>query len=109
LPWQGSVNGHAYQYLRFEIKVTAAGRVGLRFNDPTGLRLWTRPSEDKAAKPREVSVAATTGEATAVDLAAGVHVFTLASESQERKMKPLRIELAELPGAAGKAEVVLGK
>ncbi len=109
LPWQGGVDGHNYQYLRFEIKVTAAGRVGLRFNDPTGLRLWGRSSDGKPAKPSLVKLAAKPGEPTAVDVAAGVHVFTLASESEKRKMKPLRIELVELPGSAGKAELVLGK
>ena len=83
--------------------------MGLRLNDSTGLRLWARPSERKTDKPSLVKLAAKPGEPTAVDLAAGVHVFTLASESQERKMTPLRIELVELAGSAGKAELVLGK
>jgi putative heme-binding domain-containing protein len=111
LPWQGGVDGHNYQYLRFEIKVSAAGRVGLRLNDPAGLRLWTRPSDGKptGVKPVEMKLEAKPGEPTVVDLGAGVHVFTLASESQGRKMKPLRIELIELPGSPGRAEVVLGK
>jgi hypothetical protein len=110
LPWQGGVDGHNYQYLRFELKVTAAGRIGLRVNDPAGLRLWIRPSDKRPdAKPSEVKPEAKPGEPAVVDLPSGIHIFTLASESQERKMKPLRIELVELPGSAGKAEVVLGK
>jgi putative heme-binding domain-containing protein len=116
LPWQGGIDNRSYQYLRFEIKVTAAGRIGLRFNDPSGLRLWTRPSESKTVEGKpadsaavEIALNTKSGELTTLNLGAGLHTFTIASASQERKMKPLRIELTELADSSGRAEAVLGK
>src|SRR5262249_52708945 len=73
LPWQGGVDGKNYQYLRFEVKVTAAGRIGLKLNDPTGLRLWSRFANEKKSdgKADELKLPTKPGDPIVFEATAG--------------------------------------
>ena len=81
---------------RFQLDVTTAGKVKLRFRDPAGLSVWVNgtPIEPAAA--------------VVVNLPAGVQTVTVAVEAGKRTA-PLRAELDEVPGSAARARLVGGK
>ena len=89
--------GHpANSFVRFEVNVTTAGEVALKFKDVQGLKLWL------ADKP------ATIEPMTKVNLAQGHHRFTLAIDRTERKI-PLRVELVDVENSTAQAELVTGQ
>ncbi|HEX4612791.1 MAG TPA: PVC-type heme-binding CxxCH protein [Urbifossiella sp.] len=81
---------------RFQLDVTTAGRVALRFNSVTGLSLFVngRPV-DPAAE-------------TALDLPAGVQTVTVVIDRAKRT-DDLRVELVDVAGSPARAAVVGGK
>lgn len=88
-------------FVRFELNVTTAGKVKLSFGDEgsharRGLELWVD------GRPTEM------GRELELDLATGVHTFTLAVNLDERK-DGLRVELVDVPGSPARAHVVGGK
>lgn len=87
-----------FQYLRFELDVKAAGKVGLRFNDADTVRMWIGGREIE-----EVS------DETVIDAESGSHTFTLAVSQSERKNKNLSIEVFEVAGSSAQVQPVNGK
>jgi len=83
-------------FVRFQIDVTAAGKVKLLTGGGDGLTLWVD------GKP-----AAIAGE-TIVDLPIGLHTLTLAVNRKART-EPLRVELVDVDGSPAKAQLVGGK
>ncbi|MBV08425.1 PVC-type heme-binding CxxCH protein [Rubinisphaera sp.] len=94
LAWMGNIAAKNLQFARFELNVIQAGRIGLKIDDPTGLRIWVDQTEVEV-QPE-----------IAVELSTGTHRVTVASESQARGMKPIRIELIEVEGSNGQAALV---
>ena len=83
-------------FLRFQIDVTAAGKVKLLTGSGDGLALWLD------GKPQAI------GAETIVELPIGMHTLTLAVNRKVRT-EPLRVELADVEGSAAKAQLVGGK
>ncbi len=82
--------------VRFPLEVTAAGAARLTLAESAGLTLWLdgQPLETAAAVP--------------LNLTAGAHTVTVAVEWQKRS-KPLRVELDEVPGSPARVRLVGGK
>ncbi len=87
-----------YRYLRFELDVKSAGKVGLRFNNAKGLRLWDGQAEVEGVE-----------DETQVDLEEGTHTFTLAVFEYDKKDRNLSIEVFDAPGSTAQVQVVNGK
>ena len=81
---------------RFQIEVTAAGSVGLEFEDPAGLRLWVDGS------PLAV------GRKVTSKLSEGRHRVTVLIDRAKRTT-PLRVTLIDAPNAPGQARPVNGE
>ncbi|MBN9522154.1 c-type cytochrome [bacterium] len=81
---------------RFQLDVTTAGKVGLRFNSVAGLQLFVN---GRAVEP----VADTT-----LDLPTGVQTVTVVID-RARRTDDLRVELTDAPGSPARAAVVGGK
>jgi hypothetical protein len=83
-------------FVRFEINVTAAGKIGLRIDPPSGLKMWvgTEPMEARGD--------------VELDLPQGVHVVTLQVDRTKRQGQGLRVELLEAKSQAGAAQPVGG-
>ena len=84
--------------VRFELRVSTAGQIGLWFNSTDGLELFV--DGDQLELPQEN---------TAVDLSAGNHWITLVLHHENRDGVPLRVELFDVPGSAGRAQRVVGR
>jgi putative heme-binding domain-containing protein len=82
--------------VRFSLEVTSAGAAQLTFAESAGLTLWLD------GQPLE------TGASVPLNLTAGTHAVTVAVEWQKRT-KPLRIELDEVPGSPARVRLVGGK
>ena len=82
--------------VRFPLEVTAAGAAQLTLAESAGLTLWLdgQPLETAAAVPLNLTV--------------GAHTVTIAVEWQKRS-KPLRVELDEVPGSPARVRLVGGK
>ena len=76
---------------RFAVEVTTPGKIGLSFGDPTAIQLW-RGNELVDVKPL-----------TTLELAQGIHVFTLAVDLKQRS-KPLSVEVVDVEGSGGRAQ-----
>jgi putative heme-binding domain-containing protein len=87
---------HPMSYLRFEIDVSTAGPLQLRFNSAAGLECWL----DAASFPCEREVT--------LEPSPGRHTVTIALDRRQRN-KPLRVELDDLPGSSAQAQIVGGK
>jgi len=81
---------------RFEIEMTTAGRIGLRFEDPAGLRIWVDGSPLAAA--REVTT----------KLSEGRHNVTVVIDRTQRTT-PLRATLFDAAESPGQARLVSGQ
>ncbi|MCA8987300.1 MAG: HEAT repeat domain-containing protein [Planctomycetaceae bacterium] len=87
LVWMGNIAGTSLQFARTNLDVIQAGKIGLRIEDPTGLRMWWDGQELKVGQ--EITWEAQT---------TGQHRLTIASDSQARSMKPIRIEIIDAGG-----------
>ena len=83
-------------FVRFQIDVSAAGKVKLLTGGGDGLALWVD------GKPMAI------GDETLVQLSTGRHTFTLAVNRKVRT-EPLRVELADVDDSPAKAQLVGGK
>ncbi|QDU21388.1 PVC-type heme-binding CxxCH protein [Urbifossiella limnaea] len=81
---------------RFQLDVTTAGKVGLRFNSVAGLQVFVN---GRAAEPAAETV---------LDLPAGVQTVTVVIDRAKRA-DDLRVELTDVPGSPARAAVVGGK
>jgi putative heme-binding domain-containing protein len=82
--------------VRFQLDVTAAGKVQLGFRDPAGLSAWVD------GNPIEVGVW------SEVELPVGVRTITVAID-RDRRQGPLRVELGEVKGSPARVRIVGGK
>jgi putative heme-binding domain-containing protein len=94
LPKHNRFQGETFGYARFQIEATTAGKVALKFEDPTGLEMWV---DQSVLKPQKL---------TELTLTAGVHTITLAVDL--KRTAPLRIELVEAAGSGARAKLVTG-
>ncbi|MBI1368412.1 MAG: sorbosone dehydrogenase [Planctomycetes bacterium] len=94
LPLIHRFGAEQYKIARFDMKVTAAGKVGLKFTPATGIEMFV--------DGRRTAVA----PLTAVDLAAGVHTVTLVID-HNTNASHLQVEFADVPGSSGHAENIL--
>ena len=78
---------------RFQIEVTTAGSIGLRFKEPAGLRVWVDGSP--LAVRREVTT----------NLSEGRHSITVVIDRTQRTA-PLRVTLLDVPNSPGQAHLV---
>lgn len=85
-------------FARFEVRVSTAGKIGLRFNSIDGLELFADGDQLDLAE-----------QETAVDLSAGNRWMTLVVHHEDRNGVPLRVELFDVPGSAGRAQLVVGR
>lgn len=76
------------------IDVTQPGKMLLKLNDVTGLAVWVDDASMSPAKE------------LAVDLRSGRRRVVLQVDTRRRGPAPLRLELAEVPGSAGRGQVV---
>jgi putative heme-binding domain-containing protein len=83
-------------FVRTQVESTSPGKVKVLLNDANGLMLWVD------GKP------AAAGKELTLDLAAGKHTLVLGINATARPA-PLRLELADVPGSAAKAQWVGGK
>ena len=81
--------GESLAFARFDVRVTQPGKFGLRFHDPTGLRLW--------AGNRELLVT----EEIVVDAADRLTPFLVSVDASARRA-PLQIETFDLKGSRAK-------
>ena len=88
--------GNSVAFVRFEINVTAAGKIGLRMDDADGLKMWV------GTEPMEVK------QDVELDLPQGVHAVTFQVDKPQRQGKGLRVELFEPKSQAGAAQPVGG-
>ncbi len=77
---------------RFQIEMTAAGSVGLQFEDPAGLRVWVDGSPLAA------------GRKVTTKLAEGRHSVTVVIDRAKRTT-PLRVTLLDVPDSPGEARL----
>ena len=89
-------HGTGIGYVRGQINVTAAGKIGLAPNDSKGLTLWVD------GKPVQV------GPEITIDQPAGVHTLTFGVDPTLQR-EGLRIEVLDLPGSSAHAQPVGGK
>jgi putative heme-binding domain-containing protein len=89
-------NGAEQTVLRFQLDVTAAGKVGLKFNGTDGLTLF--------AGPRPVEIKAQ----TIVDLEPGMQSIVLIVDRSIRR-EDIRVELEDVPNSPIRVAIVGGK
>ena len=87
-----------YRYFQFDLDVKSAGKIGLRFNDADGFRLWSGQEEVEGVENE-----------TRVVLGEGKQTFTLAALRGDRSNRDLSIEIFEIPGSSAQVQVVNGK
>jgi putative heme-binding domain-containing protein len=85
-----------FGFVRCELDAAVPGKVGLKWNDPVGVKLWLAKTE-QAVKP-----------ITELELPKGVSTVTLLLDLNARKT-PIRAELIDLPGSNAKAAPAVGK
>ncbi|MBL4884937.1 MAG: HEAT repeat domain-containing protein [Planctomycetaceae bacterium] len=83
--------GVPVHFMRFEIEVINAGKIGLKFENPEPLIMWVDGKETPVALKVEL------------DLPKGKHRISISSQSQNRSVK---IELIDVPGSTGQASLV---
>jgi hypothetical protein len=81
---------------RFHLDVTTAGRVGLQFEDPAGLRLWVDGMPLAA------------GRNVTMTLPEGQHSVTVVIDRAKRTT-PLRATLVDVPNSPGRAHLTSGQ
>ena len=81
---------------RFQLDVTTAGKVSLRFNSVAGLQLFVN---GRLVEP---------SAETTLDLPTGVQTVTVVID-RTRRTDDLRVELTDVPGSPARAAVVGGK
>jgi putative heme-binding domain-containing protein len=92
-----AAKGKPIGYARGEINVATAGKIRLAFNDVTGLAAWI--------DDRKIDLS---GGAT-VELTSGIHTLTVRMDTTKHGDEGLRVEVADVPGSAGRAQPVGGK
>ena len=88
----------ALSLLRFELRVSTAGKIGLRFNSVGGFELFADGYQLELPE-----------QETEVELPAGNHWITLVLHHENREGVPIRVELFDVPGSAGRAQLVVGR
>jgi hypothetical protein len=88
--------GQQIAFVRGEIEVTTAGRIGLHVGEVRGLSIWIDEHRIDAKPDMEL------------DLAPGIHTFTFKVDVGERG-QGLRVELREVPGTGAHARPVGGR
>jgi putative heme-binding domain-containing protein len=88
-------NGEFFAAVRFEIESPAAGKVGLKWNDPANVKLWLGQEEHAVAKEMQLPVAK------------GINTITLLID-KKRRQTPLKIEVVDIPGGVVGARPVSG-
>ncbi|MFO0950783.1 MAG: PVC-type heme-binding CxxCH protein [Isosphaeraceae bacterium] len=83
-------------FVRAQVDVSTPGPVRLTINSVKGLSVWL---DGTAVEPKEDQT---------VDLSSGVHTWTFAVRTSERK-ESLRCTLEDAPNSPARAQVVLGK
>ena len=83
-------------FVRFQLDVSTAGKILLRFNSTTDTQLWVD------------GVPATAGRETVMDLKVGVHTLTLSVNLDQRR-EALSCELDDAAGSSARATIVGGK
>jgi putative heme-binding domain-containing protein len=90
------VNGPYFSVVRFQLDVTAAGKVKLLVPEPGGLSLWLDGVPVDVAKE------------IVLEVQPGVRALTL-SIDRDARHAPLRVELDEVPNSPARAKLVGGK
>ncbi len=104
------VGGDDYVATRFQLVVSAAGRIGLRINQPRFVEMWTGSKKMKAQSLSTVELP--TGTHTVV---VAVNMTALRRAAAETKDDPpsnaghLAVELVDVPGSPARARLVAGK
>ena len=88
----------ALSFVRFELRVSTAGKIGLRFNSIRGFEVFADGNQLELSELE-----------TAVELSAGDHWITLVLHHEDRDGVPIRVELFDVPGSAGRAQRVVGR
>ena len=83
-------------FVRTELDVTQAGKIGLKLNDPAGLSLWL------GSKPVEIQ------QDMELTLEPGQQRLTFAVDLDQRKTD-LRLELKDIAGSPAQVQFVTGK
>ena len=83
-------------FAQAQLEVSTAGPVRIGIDDPTGLELWV----DGVRVDPKADVD--------VDMKSGVHTLTFAVD-QDKRTRPLRVELRDAPGSTARAQVVGGR
>jgi putative heme-binding domain-containing protein len=90
-----AVGKNEWRAIESEIEVSAAGKIGLRLNDPAGLQIFIAGKELPAAADMQT------------DVPAGKVRVTLLFDSAARKA-PVKMQVYDLPGSPAKTKAVLG-
>lgn len=88
--------GKTFGFARYELDVSTAGEIGLRFNSVKGLSMWV---DQKIVQIQPE---------TKLTIPEGRHVLTLAVDFQNRE-QDVRVEVVDIEGAQGRASAVGGK
>ena len=88
----------ALSLARFELRVSTAGKIGLRFNSIDGFELFADGNQLELPE-----------QEAAVELSAGDHWITLVLHHENREGVPIRVELFDVSGSAGRAQLVVGR
>ena len=91
-----AADGTNVAFVRCDIDVTAAGKIGLRVNSADGLKLWV----DGQPVPMKQDVE--------LELLRGTHSLIFQVDHGARQKQPLRVELREVPGSSGAAQPLGG-
>jgi len=94
LAWMGNIGGRNIQAVRFFLGVVQPGALGIKIDNPNGLRMWQGKAEIPV-KPL-----------TILNLKTGLQRITITSESARRKMQPLRIEVVDVAGSQAQVRLV---
>ncbi|MCG6157781.1 PVC-type heme-binding CxxCH protein [Rubinisphaera margarita] len=89
-----NIDGATLSIARFEIDVIQPGVIGLKIENPTGLRIWI-DEEEVGVQPH-----------LHPELPVGKHRVTIAADPGARKNAPIRAELIEVPGSQGQATLL---
>lgn len=81
----------------FELEVSIAGKVGMKINDPRGLRYWI----DGVVTPAE--------KTTVISLPRGQHRIGWTVDRPSRGQQALRIEIVDVPGSRASVQIVSGR
>lgn len=90
--------GQSYSYITFDLEVLSEGKVDLLFNATQGITMWADQEMLEKTDNRYV-----------VDLAKGMHKFTLAINRDNRKKNMVHIEIQEANSSPAQTKLIRGK